>query len=146
MLDFERSAGARETVQRAVWGLATLPVVSEAQLEAASAAVRTGGSRGTPRLSRSRSDEIVEAYRAGERHQEIATRFGVHRSTVTRVLQAAGIGPAGPVLGERMVGEVEAFYAAGYSVVVTARHFGVSRNTLLAFMDRHGLTRRERGA
>lgn len=121
-------------------------MVSDAQLEAASAALRLDASRGKARLSLPRAEEIVEAYRAGERHQEIVSRFRVHRSTVTRVLRAAGIGPAGPVLGEGMVGDVEAFYAAGYSVVATARHFGVSRNTLLAFMERHGLTRRERGA
>lgn len=145
-LDPERSADVWEVVRTAVWGLAELPVVSEAQLEAASAALRTDVSRGTPRLSRLRSEEIVEAYCAGERHVEIAARVGVHRSTVTRVLRAAGIGPAGPVLDDSLVDEARAFYAAGNSMRATARHFGVSRNTLLAFMEQHGLVRRERYA
>lgn len=128
---------------KAVRSLGELPVLHEAQLEKVSAGVQVLGARGVPRLSRSRREEIVDAYREGLAHGEVAKKFGVHRSTVTRVLRASGIGPAGPVLGDSLVGEVRAFYAAGKSTRATAEYFGVSRNGLLGFMARHGIERRK---
>lgn len=127
LLPLEAESSVQELVQRAVRLLGALPEVTERRVETATAALAINVSRGQARLPKSRREEMVAAYYEGLSHKVIAARFGVHRSTVTRVLRAAGIGPAGPVLPAGAIKEVRAFYAAGNSVVATAEHFSVSR-------------------
>lgn len=132
----------KELVQQAARLLGQVPVVSQIRLEAASAALAVNTTRGQERLPKSRQEQIVAAHDEGLRHTVIAEKFHVHRSTVTRVLRAAGIGPAGPALPASAAREVRACYAAGSSVTATAQQFGVSRNTMLHFMSKNGIERR----
>jgi len=114
---------------------------TQSKLEACEASLAIGR-QDQVRLSRSKQVAIVEAYRSGQGVLVVARRFGVHRSTVTRLLRQAGVPRRSSALTRDSVGAVRYYYATGHNIIQTAQYFGVSKSTLFAFMNDYDIPRR----
>jgi lambda repressor-like predicted transcriptional regulator len=82
--------------------------------------------------------ELAEAYRSGKTIKDLASAFGVHRTTVAAHLEAQGITRRGP-------GQVDAAIAAhlykeGWSSRRLGEKFGVSPNTVLRSLRQAGVS------
>ena len=121
-------------------------VPTTVQVEACHASLDIERSFGHARTTKSKGEAIVSTYHSGQNAATIARRFGVHRHTVARALRSAGIPPRGSLLTEDLADSVRSFYDTGNTVAQTASHFGVGKNTMIAFMDEHGIVRRDRTA
>ena len=75
-------------------------------------------------------DELVEQYRAGSSVYQLADRFGIHRSTVGRLLRSRGIDTTAPALTEDQVRRTVQLYADGWSCKKIAKYFGVGAETV----------------
>lgn len=90
------------------------------------------------RLTFDQIAELAETYRSGKTIKELASAFGVHRTTVAAHLEAQGI-------TRRGLGQVDAAKAAHlYNDVWSSRRlgekFGVSANTLLRSLRQAGVS------
>ena len=98
--------------------------------------------KANPKLAKEAVAELVLAYRSGASVNQLATTFGIHRSTVKDHLRRAGveIRPGQPPkLTEIMKDEVVELYKSGLSIRKIAVRFGVTDNPV-----HHAL--KERGA
>lgn len=90
-------------------------------------------------------DQLVADYRAGATVFELAARFSIHRTTVGRYLKARGIDTRPPALDADELPKVIKLYEDGWSIAVTAEHYGVSKNTIRARLLATGLVLRPKG-
>jgi transposase-like protein len=90
-----------------------------------------------------RQQEVVTRHAGGEGVLQLAKVFGLHRSTVNRILRDAGVQPPSRSLGGK-VDDIRRFYEAGASIEATGRHFGVSHGTMQRFMREQGIRARGR--
>jgi len=74
-------------------------------------------------------EAITAAHQSGLGVSQIAERFSVYRSTVTRTLRGAVIQLNSSALTHDSVEAIHHFYALGNNVAQTARHFAVGKNT-----------------
>jgi len=99
--------------------------------------------------SRLAPDAIIqfeEDYQAGLTIQELAAKYGVHRTTATRHLKERGIPIRKQTMGEKDIARAVQLYQSGLSTVRVAEHFDQSPNTIRAallaagvkFRDTHG--------
>ena len=94
-------------------GLETLP-----KLLVKATSARRPGERPAPRQAQVRLDvhqanELAMAYRAGKATKELAERFGIHRATVTAVLQRRSVEPRQKGLSDEQVAEACRLYPEG---------------------------------
>ena len=96
------------------------------------------------RLTRAEVGELAAAYQAGASVPELATSYGIHRTTVLLHLERYGIQrrSAGPKLTEEEVRQAAAFYAEGESLATVATRFGVNASTIKRGFDKVGVKTR----
>ncbi len=87
--------------------------------------------------------ELVESYRRGAAVLELARRFGVHRHTVDRHLQRAGIVKRPMVrMGPELFAKAIELYEQGLSVAKVGKTLGVSASTVYSTFAREGVRMR----
>lgn len=82
------------------------------------------------RLTEAEISEMATAYRAGSSVHELAARFGVHRSTVSRNLKAKGVTLRYGGVDPAELAAAVALYEAGWSFAKLGAHFGVGASTM----------------
>jgi hypothetical protein len=87
----------------------------------------------------------VERYEAGESANSIAAEFGVHRTTVVRVLQDRGVAVRHRIISHENVALAQTLYDQGRSLARVGEEFGVAAWTVLAAFKRAGIATRARG-
>jgi DNA-directed RNA polymerase beta subunit len=97
-----------------------------------------------PHVSSTMQQAIVEAYAAGQTITAMAKHFDLHRTTVSRALNNAGITTRTTNLLTDSSSELVRRYYSDHNLTQTAQHFAVGKKALVAFMDRHGIPRRRR--
>lgn len=102
--------------------------------------------RAVKRAKRLNSTEVVrlvERYSSGGTVYELATEFGVHRTTVSEHLKAVGVQMRRQPLTPVQVRNAARLYASGLSLVDVGRHLGVHASTVnLALRERGVLMRK----
>ena len=82
-------------------------------------------------LSHSEVDELVEAYRRGTGQRELARRYRVHRHTVDRHLERAGVVKRPVVkMTPSRVAHARELQTQGWSMKKIGRELGVSDSTV----------------
>ena len=94
-------------------------------------------------LSRDEVAELVEEYRRGATLRGLSRRFGVHRATVDRHLERAGVAkrPQVKMTPDRVAQAVE-FYGQGWSTQRIGRELYVSASTVCQALKRAGVKMR----
>jgi uncharacterized protein (DUF433 family) len=87
-------------------------------------------------------DELVDQYQAGSSVYQLSDRFGIHRSTVGRLLRSRGIDTTAPALTEDRVREAVQLYADGWSCKKLAKHFNVGAETVRERLHEEGVSLR----
>jgi len=91
--------------------------------------------------------EVVEAYRHGAGVRELARRYGVHRHTIDRHLERAGVVERPVVrMTPSVVARARELYEWGWSTQRIGRELGVSGSTVWKGLKREGVRMRAPGA
>lgn len=95
------------------------------------------------RLKHREIEELVVQYSSGSTVYELATLFGCHRNTVSRLLKSRGVSMRlSPLTTEQIERAVE-LYSSGLSLLKVAHMLGVSAGTVHARLRDHGVTLRD---
>ncbi|MFM9590268.1 helix-turn-helix domain-containing protein [Streptomyces scabiei] len=87
--------------------------------------------------------ELVEAYRHGAGMNELARRYGVHRHTVDRHLEQAGVAKRQMVkMTPARVEQAKELYEQGLSTNQIGKKFGISGSTVWKALKRAGVRMR----
>jgi DNA invertase Pin-like site-specific DNA recombinase len=86
------------------------------------------------RLEPHQADALARAYRAGGATKELAARFGIHRGTVTAVLQRLGVEPRKRGLDDEQTAEACRLYAKGWSLARLAERYDVADMTVRRYL------------
>lgn len=87
--------------------------------------------------------ELVEAYRRGAGVRELARRYGVHRHTVDRHLERAGVVKRPMVkMTPEVVARARKLYEQGWSTQRLGPELGVSASTVYKALKRDGVKMR----
>lgn len=81
------------------------------------------------RLTSSEVDALVTAYLEGERIEDLADRYGIHRSTVMAKLRRAGV-PKYSGWSDDTTAEARRLYEAGLSITEISERIGRARTTI----------------
>jgi uncharacterized protein (DUF433 family) len=84
------------------------------------------------RLTASDEQELVAAYQAGSKIDDLAQRFGFHRTTVMACLTREQVPRRQRGLESKDLSEVIRLYGAGWSSARLAKRFGVDARTVLS--------------
>ncbi len=82
------------------------------------------------RLSADHVDDLVAAFQGGAKVTELATAFGIHRDTVSQILNRAGIQRSAIKLNGPTVDRAIELYRAGNSLAKVAPLVGASPETV----------------
>ncbi len=96
------------------------------------------------RLSKNETNDLVAAFLDGAKVTELATVFGIHRDTVSQILNRAGIQRSAVKLNEPTVYRVIELYRAGNSLAKIAPLVGVNPETVRLALIRAEITLRPR--
>ena len=98
------------------------------------------------RLTDSEIDDLVAQYQAGSTIEMLASKFGVHRTTVMDHLKRRAVPHRTPrKLTDDMVAEAAQRYASGETLAEIAAVFDISPSTLARELRLAGVTIRRRG-
>lgn len=86
---------------------------------------------------------IVERYKAGATTYELATEFGVHRTTISQHIKAAGVKTRLQPLTPQQVDTAVALYARGLSLADVGRELGCHASTVLSACREKGVALRK---
>lgn len=111
--------------------------------------VEAGGPAPTPssrvrRLTSSEVDALVAAYLDGERIEDLASLYGIHRSTVMAKLRRAGV-PRYSGWTEDTTKEARDLYEAGHSITEISERTGRARTTIGNHLRAAGVEMRPKG-
>lgn len=107
--------------------------------------VRTRTPRKTAhRLDKAGVEALIEAYEAGSTVYELGPRFGIHRSTVSVVLERQGVSRRYRLLEGSALDRAIHLYAAGKSLDRVGEDLGVNRSTVALALRRAGIQLRPR--
>jgi DNA invertase Pin-like site-specific DNA recombinase len=94
-------------------------------------------------LSPDEAAELVEAYRRGATELSLARRYGVHRHTVDRHLERAGVTKRPMVkMTPARVEQAKELYEQGLSTNQIGKKFGISGSTVWKALKRAGVRMR----
>lgn len=96
------------------------------------------------RLSGGEIADLVGTYQPGMTMKELASEFGLHRTTVSSHLAEQGVPVRRGGLDQEQVAEAVRRYEEGWSSGRLAERFGVSADTVLSVLRRAGATIRPR--
>jgi DNA-directed RNA polymerase specialized sigma24 family protein len=89
------------------------------------------------RLKQAQVTALVEGYRLGQSMKELASTFGIHRTTVTAHLHERGVAVRG--LGQVDTADAARLYQQGWSSRRLGEKFGISANTVLRSLRQAGV-------
>lgn len=103
----------------------------------------------TPRKTARRPDKgdieaLVESYEDGSTVYELARRFGIHRSTVSVVLERRGVSRRYRLLEGVTLDRAIELYAAGKALDQVGEDLGVNRSTVALALKKAGVRLRPR--
>ncbi len=90
-------------------------------------------------------DDLVVQYKAGATVRQLAAKFGVHRATVGKHLEARGVDTRQPLLSPEAVKEAAGQYQAGAILEDLATRYHVSDTTIRRYLLLGGVKLRPRG-
>jgi len=90
------------------------------------------------RLSADQIATLVAAYRSGKTMKELASEFGIHRTTVSSHLTEQRVPVRRGGLDQERKAEAVRLYDEGWSSGRLAERFGVSADTVLRVLRRAG--------
>ncbi len=96
------------------------------------------------RLQTHEVDDLVSRYRAGAKVGELAANFGVHRDTVSEILDRQGIARRQKGLAPELLGEVIALYRSGSSLATIGAKMSVDAGTVALALRKAGTPLRPR--
>jgi lambda repressor-like predicted transcriptional regulator len=94
------------------------------------------------RLDPHQANALAAAYRAGNATKELATRFGIHRTTVTAVLQRLGVEQRQKGLSDEQVAEACRLYPEGWSLARLSERYDVTDMTVRRYLLLAGIVMR----
>ena len=95
------------------------------------------------RLGADAQEGLVSAYLDGETIDQLAERFGIHRTTAITILDRHGIHRRYRLLQGEALQVAFELYAAGRSLAEVGRHFGLDPSTVQRTFAREGIPRRD---
>jgi DNA-binding transcriptional regulator LsrR (DeoR family) len=98
--------------------------------------------RAQVRLDPHQANALAAAYRAGNVTKELATRFGIHRTTVTAVLQRLGVEQRQKGLSDEQVAEACRLYPEGWSLARLSERYDVTDMTVRRYLLLAGIVMR----
>jgi DNA-directed RNA polymerase specialized sigma24 family protein len=90
-------------------------------------------------LSADQIAELVEGYRSGNTMKDLASEFGIHRTTVISHLTQQGVRIRRGGLDQQQVAEAVRLYEQGWSSGRLGEWLGVSADTVLTVLRRAGV-------
>ena len=90
------------------------------------------------RLDQPEADSLVKAYLAGESVYDLSDQYGVHRNTVSRILERHGVDRRYRILREERLRNAIRRYRQGASLKTIGRELGVSLDTVRKALIRSG--------
>jgi DNA-directed RNA polymerase specialized sigma24 family protein len=96
------------------------------------------------RLSGNESEEVCRAYQAGLTIRELSAQFAVHKTTVTAVLERAGIDRRIRTISAGEVTRATRLYREGLSTATIGAALGFSAETIRSSLIRNGVPLRPR--
>jgi DNA-binding transcriptional regulator LsrR (DeoR family) len=94
------------------------------------------------RLDPLRANALATAYRDGKMTKELAALFGIHRATVTAVLQRLGVKPREKGLSDEQAAEACRLYTEGWSLARLAEKYNVTDMTVRRYLLLAGIVMR----
>jgi transposase len=88
-------------------------------------------------------ESLAADYQAGAEVRELATRYQVHRTTVTALLLRTGVTLRQRGLTDDQISEAATFYREGWAVARIGDHFGVDGTTVWRSLRQHGVVLRK---
>ena len=93
------------------------------------------------RLTEPEVQEMTDLYRAGVSVYDLGVHFGIHRATVSILLERADVPRRYRILDSENIAEAAEFYGTGWSLKRVGTHFGVNaqtvRNAFVQHSDQH---------
>ncbi|WP_415088950.1 sigma factor-like helix-turn-helix DNA-binding protein [Nocardioides sp.] len=96
-------------------------------------------------LSAAQVDDLVAGYQAGEQVASLATRFGIHRNTVTAHLRRRSAQRPRGLSAQQAAQVVVLYVKQQWTLEEIGREFGVSQRTVGRIMSKAGVLRRPAG-
>jgi IS30 family transposase len=96
------------------------------------------------RLTASESEELCGAYQSGKTIRELTVQFGIHKTTVTAVLERAGVDRRIRTISAEEVAQAAQLYNEGLSTAVIGARLGFSPETIRSNLMRQGIEIRPR--
>jgi transposase-like protein len=95
------------------------------------------------RLRPAEASELVDAYRASETVYQLARQFGIHRNTVSGLLERHGVPRRGRPLSPLQIQLAVELYVVGQSAAVIARQLECDPGTVRLALIKAGVTMRD---
>ncbi len=96
------------------------------------------------RLNIDEVDDLVRRYRAGAKVGELAANFGVHRDTVSEILDRQGIARRQKGVAPELLSELIALYRSGSSLATIGAKMSVDPGTVALALRKAGVSLRPR--
>jgi ribosomal protein S13 len=96
------------------------------------------------RLPASESEALCAAYRNGRTIRALSAQFGIHRTTVTAILERAGIDRRIRTISDEEVERATELYDEGFSTAIIGNRLGFSAETVRSHLMRNGVKIRPR--
>jgi hypothetical protein len=90
-------------------------------------------------------DKLAAAYQAGATVFQLATQFGLHRTTVGRHLKARGIDTRSAAITDDELKDIIELYRTGWAITPIAKHYRVSSTAIRDRLLAAGVKLRPRG-
>jgi predicted DNA-binding protein (UPF0251 family) len=86
------------------------------------------------RLDQHRADAVAMAYKEGKTMRELANDFGIHRSTVTVILERNGVETRQAGLSDEQTAEACRLYSGGWPLARLAERYEVAEMTVRRYL------------
>ena len=94
-----------------------------------------------PKLPRDQVLVLVDAYRAGATVYQLATQFGIHRQTVSRILKRSGVTMRRRTLSAEEVAQLLQAHQQGDTIQNIAARYGIQPSTVRKRLEESGCGR-----
>jgi DNA-directed RNA polymerase specialized sigma24 family protein len=95
------------------------------------------------RLGRAEQEELVARYQAGDLMTELAERYGIHRRTVSAILERHSVPTRASGLAPEQIQRAVLMYAQGQSLAKIGKLLGVNAKTVHTRLREQGVQMRD---